>query len=152
MPNQGLFDLDGGDIVVYTSSFSKTVAPGLRVGYFVLPPDLHAAVEATAVSTYITPVLVGQATVFEFIRRGNFEPNLERVRTLLRTRRDAMLEALEGELGGSGAVWSWPGPMTWCSSPAPCTSWGPPGVSWSSAWVDTGAADRRGAADSLARS
>ena len=118
-PLPSLFDLDGGDTVVYTSSFSKTVAPGLRVGYFVLPPDLHAAVDAMAVSTYITPVLVGQATVFEFIRRGNFEPNLKRVRTLLRTRRDAMLEALEGELGGSGAVWSRPegGYFLWLDVP-----------------------------------
>ena len=71
-----LFELDAGESVVYASSFSKTVAPGVRVGYFVLPPDLHAAVEAMAVSIYITPVLLGQATVYEFIRRGDFEPNL----------------------------------------------------------------------------
>jgi len=103
-----LFELEGGDTVVYASSFSKTVAPGVRVGYFVLPPDLHAAVEAMAVSIYITPVLLGQATVYEFIRRGNFEPNLQRVRQLLSTRRDAMLDSLEHELGGSGATWSRP--------------------------------------------
>jgi 2-aminoadipate transaminase len=93
-----LFELDGGDRVVYSSSFSKTVAPGLRVGYFVLPPSLEREVEALAVSTYITPALLGQATVFEFLRRGEFEPNLERIRPLLAARRDAMLEALEREL------------------------------------------------------
>jgi 2-aminoadipate transaminase len=101
-----LFELEGGERVAYSSSFSKTIAPGLRVGYFVLPQALDDALEAVAVSTYITPVLLGQATVFEFLRRGNFEPNLERVRGLLRTRRDAMLQALEQELPGS--TWSRP--------------------------------------------
>ena len=89
-----LFDLSGGS-VIYSSSFSKTVAPGLRVGWFVFPDELATEIAATATSTYITPVLLGQATVYEFIRRGSFEPNLERVIGLLRARRDAMLAALE---------------------------------------------------------
>jgi 2-aminoadipate transaminase len=112
-----LFELDGGEQVVYSSSFSKTVAPGVRVGYFVLPPALDAELEALAVSTYITPVLLGQATVLEFLRRGNFEPNLERVRDLLRARRDAMLEALEQEL--PAATWSHPegGYFVWLEVP-----------------------------------
>ncbi|HEY8726724.1 MAG TPA: PLP-dependent aminotransferase family protein, partial [Gaiellaceae bacterium] len=58
-----LFELDGGTQVAYSSSFSKTIAPGLRVGYFVLPPGLEQELEALATSTYITPVLLGQATV-----------------------------------------------------------------------------------------
>src|SRR3954463_2113722 len=101
-----LFELEGGERVIYASSFSKTVAPGVRVGYFVLPAALAAQIEALAVSTYITPVLLGQATVFEFLRRGNFDANLDRVRSLLRVRRDAMLEALEQEL--PAASWSRP--------------------------------------------
>jgi 2-aminoadipate transaminase len=105
-PPPTLFDLDGGERVLYSSSFSKTVAPGLRVGYFVLPEELEHEVEALAVSTYITPVLLGQATVFEFLRRGRLEPNLGRVRALLGARRDAMLAALEQEL--PDARWSRP--------------------------------------------
>ncbi len=68
-------------------------------------------------STYITPVLLGQATVFEFLRRGNLEPNLERVQGLLRVRRDAMLEALEQEL--PAATWSRPqgGYFVWVELP-----------------------------------
>jgi 2-aminoadipate transaminase len=96
-PLPSLFDLSGGT-VAYSSSFSKTIAPGLRVGWFVLPEDAAKAIEATATATYITPVLLGQATVFEFLSRGRFEPNLERVRGLLQARRDAMLEALDREL------------------------------------------------------
>jgi 2-aminoadipate transaminase len=94
-----LFELSGGEIA-YSSSFSKTIAPGLRVGWFVFPAELARAVEATATATYITPVLLGQATVHEFVSRGCFEPNLERVKGLLGARRDAMLEALDRDLPG----------------------------------------------------
>jgi 2-aminoadipate transaminase len=102
-----IFELAGGEAVVYASSFSKTIAPGVRVGYFVLPPDLAAQIEALAVSTYISPPFMTQATVHEFLRRGNFEPNLERVRGLLRLRRDAMLDSLEQHMP-EGARWSRP--------------------------------------------
>jgi len=101
-----LFELDGGERVIYSSSFSKTIAPGLRVGYFVLSSILERELEALAVSTYITPALLGQATVFEFLRRGELEPNLERIRPLLKARRDSMLEALDHEL--ADARWSRP--------------------------------------------
>jgi len=118
-PEPSLLELDGGDRVAYTSSFSKTVAPGIRVGYFVLPPDLRAEIEAVSTSTYITPGLVGQATVYEFTRRGNFDANVARTCDLLRVRRDAMLEALEAELAGSGATWSRPqgGYFVWLDLP-----------------------------------
>ncbi len=123
-----LFELDGGERVIYSSSFSKTVAPGLRVGYFVLPQALDSELEALAVSTYITPVLIGQATVFEFLRRGSLEPNLERVRDLLRARRDAMLEALEHEL--PSARWTRPegGYFIWLELPREAVD--VPGVSY----------------------
>jgi 2-aminoadipate transaminase len=98
-----LHELSGGE-GIYSSSFSKTIAPGLRVGWFVFPEALAREVEATATSTYITPVLLGQATVHEFVSRGLFEPNLERVAGLLRARRDAMLAALDRELPGVEAT------------------------------------------------
>jgi 2-aminoadipate transaminase len=112
-----LFELEGGERIIYSSSFSKTIAPGLRVGYFVLPEGLERELEGLAVSTYITPVLLGQATVFEFLRRGNFDGNLGRVRSLLGARRDAMLTALEQEL--EGARWSRPegGYFIWLELP-----------------------------------
>jgi len=96
-PLPSLFELSGGEIA-YSSSFSKTIAPGLRVGWFVFPEALMKQVEAAATSTYITPVLLGQATVHEFVSRGLFEPNLERVKKLLGARRDAMLSAFDREL------------------------------------------------------
>jgi len=118
-PEPSLLDLDEGDSVVYASSFSKTIAPGLRVGYFVLPASLRAELEATSTSTYITPGLLGQATVYEFVSRGNFDSNLERVRHLLRARRDAMLDSLEAAFGGTEATWSRPqgGYFVWLDVP-----------------------------------
>jgi 2-aminoadipate transaminase len=113
-----LFELADGEGVIYSSSFSKTIAPGVRVGYFVLPADLARSVEVMAVSTYITPVLMAEAAVYEFLQRGAFEPNLERVRSLLRARRDTMLESLETELGDR-ASWSRPegGYFLWLDLP-----------------------------------
>ena len=60
-----------------------------------------------------------QATVHEFLRRGNFEPNLERVSGLLKARRDAMLDALERYMP-DGATWSRPdgGYFIWLDLPA----------------------------------
>jgi len=106
-PPPSLHELEGGELVTYTSSFSKTAAPGLRVGYFVLPSGAAAAFEERAVSTYISPPFLAQATIAEFIGRGHFEPNLEHVRTELRSRRDAMLEALERGFPESSS-WSRP--------------------------------------------
>src|SRR5436190_12828109 len=45
-PPPTLFELDGGERIAYSSSFSKTIAPGTRVGYFVLPAPLEADLEA----------------------------------------------------------------------------------------------------------
>ena len=113
-----LHELEGGELVTYASSFSKTVAPGVRVGWFVAPADLAARIEARAVSNYISPPFLTQATVFELVARGGFEPNLERIRGLLQTRRDAMLAALRRELEGV-ASWSEPegGYFLWVDLP-----------------------------------
>jgi 2-aminoadipate transaminase len=115
-----LLDLaeNGSPSVIYSSSFSKTVSPGLRVGFFILPEDLAGDLIEAATATYITPVLLGQATVYEFIRRGSFEPNLKRVTELLKERRDAMLAALEKHF--AGASWSHPegGYFIWLELPA----------------------------------
>ncbi|MDX6450869.1 MAG: 2-aminoadipate transaminase [Gaiellaceae bacterium] len=96
-PLPSLFELSGGE-TAYSSSFSKTIAPGLRVGWFVLPEPLARELELAANGTYIGPVLLGQAAAHEFVSRGLFEPNLERVRKLIGMRRDAMLAALDREL------------------------------------------------------
>jgi DNA-binding transcriptional MocR family regulator len=111
-----LFELSGGR-TAYSSSFSKTIAPGLRVGWFVFDEPLTRELEGLANSTYITPVLLGQAAIHEFVTRGSFEPNLGRVNGLLKTRRDAMMDALPRHL--PQARWSHPegGYFTWLELP-----------------------------------
>ena len=106
-PEPSLHELEGGRLVTYTSSFSKTVAPGLRTGYFVLPADDEGRFEERAASTYISPPFIAQATIAEFLARGRFEPNLEHVRRELQARRDAMLDALARTFP-EGASWSHP--------------------------------------------
>jgi 2-aminoadipate transaminase len=117
-PEPTVFELTRGENVVYSSSFSKTVAPGLRVGYFVLPSALAERVVAAATASYITPALLSQATVYEFLRRGSLEPNLERINGLLRKRRDAMVSALERHL--PEATWTVPegGYFVWVELPS----------------------------------
>ena len=117
-PLPTIFELEGGEHVIYSSSFSKTIAPGLRVGYAIVPAALGARLEQLAASTYITPALLAQGTVHEFLRRGLLEQSVERIATQLRERRDAMLEALERGLGGR-ARWSGPegGYFVWLELP-----------------------------------
>jgi DNA-binding transcriptional MocR family regulator len=111
-----LHDLSWGRSL-YSSSFSATVAPGLRVGWLILPDELAGPVARRANDTYITPALLGQATVFEFIRRGSFEPHLLGLRERLRERRDAMLASLAEHL--PDAAWSHPegGYFVWLELP-----------------------------------
>jgi len=113
-----LIELDGGNRVVHSSSFSKIVAPGLRVGYLVVPSDLAADLESVAAGTYLAPAFSTQAIVFEFLRRRLLEPNVARVCGLLRARRDALLSALGREL--PEASWSTPagGYFLWLELPA----------------------------------
>jgi len=111
-----IFDYSAGRSV-YSSSFSATVAPGLRVGYLILPEPLAEDLTAIAYDSYITPVLLAQATVYEFLVRGAFEPHLMRLRDGLRVRRDALLAALAKHL--PDATWSEPegGLFVWLQLP-----------------------------------
>jgi DNA-binding transcriptional MocR family regulator len=120
-PLPALFDYTG-KTSIYMSSFSKTIAPGLRVGFTILPDKLADELSAAATDTYITPVLLSQAIVCEFIQRGSFEPNLRRVNEQLKIRRDAMLAALEKHF--AGAKWVKPdgGYFIWLELPAPANS------------------------------
>jgi len=114
-----VFELADGEQIAYCSSFSKTVAPGLRVGWFVLPEQLAAEIEALAVSTYISPPYLTQAMVCELLQRQSYLPNVERINGLLRARRDAMLDALAREFP-ENASWTRPqgGYFVWVDLPS----------------------------------
>src|SRR3954452_16619239 len=84
--------------VVYASSFSKTVCPGIRVGHLVGPAAVIKQIQAIATNTYISPNMVAQSIVNQFCRSGRIDSAIETVRTALRARRDALVAALEREL------------------------------------------------------
>jgi DNA-binding transcriptional MocR family regulator len=87
-----------GENVVYASSFSKTVCPGIRVGYLVGPTELIARIAKIATSTYISPSMVSQAIVNEFCRSGALDRSIETVRAALRERSQTLCEAISSEL------------------------------------------------------
>ena len=93
-----MLELDDSDSVVYASSFSKTVCPGIRVGYLVGPEELIGDIRKTATETYISPSMVAQAIVAEFCASGAIDRSIETVKAALRQRRDATCRALEREL------------------------------------------------------
>ncbi len=97
-PLPTMLSMDESDSVVYASSFSKTVCPGIRVGYLAGPEDRIAAVVKLATGTYISPSMVSQAIVAEFCRSGAIEGSITTVKEALRERRDALCAALEREL------------------------------------------------------
>jgi DNA-binding transcriptional MocR family regulator len=93
-----LFELDDRDRVVTMSSFTKTVAPGLRVGYVVAPEELAKAIGKYAENTYISPCMVSQAGLAAYCQAGSFEPGVDRARLELKARCDAMVEAVRAHL------------------------------------------------------
>jgi 2-aminoadipate transaminase len=93
-----MLSLDESDHVVYASSFSKTVCPGIRVGYLAGPETIIAQIETLATNTYISPNMVAQSIVNEFCRGGELERSIETVKNALHQRRDTLATALERDL------------------------------------------------------
>jgi len=93
-PPPTMLEQDERDRVVHASSFSKTVAPGIRVGYLIGPKDEIAALAKIANEQYISPSMLAESIVWELCRSGALERNLETVNAALRERRDALVGAL----------------------------------------------------------
>jgi len=102
-----LHEIDGGDNVIYSSSFTKTVAPGVRTGYLILPERLVGPLKTISENTIIGPNSLAEATLAAYCRAGRFEPNVERATAMLKARRDAMEDALR-EHFPAGATWTTP--------------------------------------------
>jgi 2-aminoadipate transaminase len=96
-PLETMLSMDPGR-VVYASSFSKTVCPGIRVGYLVGPEDLIARITKLAVGAYISPNMVAQGIVNEFCRSGALDASIETVKSALKERAETLCAALEREL------------------------------------------------------
>jgi DNA-binding transcriptional MocR family regulator len=103
--------------VVYASSFSKTICPGIRVGYLVGPPAVIEAIARLATNTYISPNMVSQSIVYEFCASGAIERSIERVRTALAERALTLSEALRRDLPDAEFVQPDGGYFMWVTLP-----------------------------------
>jgi DNA-binding transcriptional MocR family regulator len=112
-----IFSQRGDAPIAFSGSFSKTIAPGLRVGWLVLPTELAATVATLANDTYISSSFLGQATVDEFLAAGYFDANIDRARGMLRERRDIVVDALGEHLPDARFVTPEGGYFIWVELP-----------------------------------
>ncbi len=116
-PLPTMLSMDQAERVVYASSFSKTVCPGIRVGYLVGPAELIAGIRKLGTNTYISPNMVAQSIVAEFCDSGAIERSIETVKEALRERRDATAEALERHIPDATVVKPQGGYFRWVDLP-----------------------------------
>ena len=105
--------------IVYLGSFSKVLAPGLRVGYIIAPEELHfKLVQVKQASDLHTPSL-NQRIVHEVVKDGFLDTHVPTIRALYRDQCAAMLAALEAAMP-QGVTWNRPqgGMFIWITLPA----------------------------------
>ena len=106
-----LKSLDVADRVIYAGSFSKTLFPGLRLGYLVMPDALLVkAIDSKQTDSHGEPIL-GQMVISDFLSQGHFGRHLKRMRTLYAARRHALASALRDAFGNRIAMMVQPGGM-----------------------------------------
>ena len=86
------------DLVAYAGSASKTLAPGLRLGWLLLPRHLVDDVAEAKIATDRGSPVMDQLAFADFLVHGEFDRHLRRMRPIYRRRRDALLDALASRL------------------------------------------------------
>ena len=89
-----MLSLDDAGKVLHASSFSKTVSPGVRVGYLAGEASEVARLAKRAGETYISPNMLAESIVFALCESGGLERNIVAVNEALAVRRDALVESL----------------------------------------------------------
>ncbi len=92
-PLASLQGLDTAGQVIYVGSFGKTLFPGLRIGYLVVPEALAESFATASAELYREGQLLQQAVLAEFIAEGHFTSHIRKMRTLYGQRRQAVLDA-----------------------------------------------------------
>lgn len=116
-PEPSIYELDGTGRVMYVSSFSKVIAPGMRLGYMTAQRDLLeralGAKSGGAVNSFAAFAVHRYAT-------GQLQGHIEEINEIQRGKRDAMLAALDEHFANTGATWSKPkgGLFIWLKLPA----------------------------------
>lgn len=100
-PLPSMLSLDTSGVVVHASSFTKTVAPGVRVGYLVGPAAVIGAIAKKATNLYISPGMVAQAIVHQFCVSGDIERSIATVSTALAERASVLAASLRRHIPGA---------------------------------------------------
>ncbi|HEX8345881.1 MAG TPA: PLP-dependent aminotransferase family protein [Actinoplanes sp.] len=96
-----MLSMDTRGVVVHASSFTKTVCPGVRVGYLVGPADLIAAIAKKATNLYISPGMVAQAIVHQFCVSGDIDRSVRTVSAALAERASVLAASLREHIPGA---------------------------------------------------
>ena len=96
-PIPALRELDREGRVIYVNTFSKSLAPGLRIGYLVLPDALMARYRERFSLYAATVSSFDQFTLAAFMHSGGFERHISRSRKVYQARRDALMAAIDRE-------------------------------------------------------
>lgn len=96
-----MLSMDTNNLVVHASSFTKTVCPGVRVGYLVGPAALIDAIAKKATNLYISPGMVSEAIVHQFCVSGDIEKSVRTVSAALGERAKVLAESIRKHIPGA---------------------------------------------------
>jgi GntR family transcriptional regulator/MocR family aminotransferase len=94
-PEAPLHATDASTRVIYCGTFNKSLLPGLRVGFVVVPEPVVAELRAVRFFSDIQPSYIDQATLAEFIADGHYERHIRRLRSIYQSRREALIDGLQ---------------------------------------------------------
>jgi 2-aminoadipate transaminase len=117
-PLPPLYQLDGGDFVIYVGTFSKILSPGIRLGWAVAPPPVMEKIVLGKQAADLCTSTLTQHFVREYFSEGNWRDYIADLVEIYRGRRDAMVEALR-EHFPTQATWTEPegGMFIWATLP-----------------------------------
>ena len=113
-----LFALGGSRNFIYLSSFSKTVAPGLRVAYVLADEEIVSKLVIIKQGTDLQTNTIGQYLVHEYLESGKYFTHIENLRKMYALRRDCMLSAMKRHFP-EAVTWNcpWGGMFLWVKLP-----------------------------------
>ena len=105
--------------VIYMGSFSKVLAPGLRVGFIVAPKSVYGKLTQAKQAADLHSPSFNQRVVAEVMKDGFLQSHIPTIRAMYKVQRDVMLVALEREMEGLGVTWTRPvgGMFLWVTLP-----------------------------------
>ena len=117
-PLPPLYQLDGGDFVIYVGTFSKILSPGIRLGWAVAPPPVMEKIVLGKQATDLCTSTLTQHFVREYFSEGRWRDYIDDLVEIYRGRRDTMVAAL-GDHFPAQATWTEPegGLFIWATLP-----------------------------------